>query len=449
MTSIHASQALLSTGWTDNVRLSLDGGRITRLETGIAPQAGDEHHAILLPAMPNVHSHAFQRGMAGLAEVRGPGSDSFWSWREVMYRFALTMTPEDVEAVAAQLYVEMLEAGFGRVGEFHYLHHQPDGRPYADIGELAARIASAASDTGIALTLLPVFYAHSGFGGGAPNEGQRRFINTRDQFAALAERCETLTNALPNGVTGLAPHSLRAVTPEELDWLATLRPDKPIHIHIAEQVKEVEDCLAWSGQRPVEWLLDHQAVDHRWCMIHATHMTPAETQAFAKTGAVAGLCPITEANLGDGMFEGVDFAQHGGAIAIGSDSNIEIGVGAELRAMEYAQRLKHRGRNMLVEPGKSNGAALFNRSLVGGTQALGVQGGLHEGAAADFVSLQADDVALAGRDGDAILDAWIFSGRPLVDCVWVDGTKQVEAGRHARREAIAQRFTRTVERLLS
>ncbi|GHD16698.1 formimidoylglutamate deiminase [Tianweitania populi] len=449
MTTIHASQALLSTGWTDDVRLSLEGGRITKLETGVDRQAGDERHAILLPAMPNVHSHAFQRGMAGLAEVRGPGADSFWSWREVMYRFALTMTPEDVEAVAAQLYVEMLESGFGRVGEFHYLHHQPDGQPNADIGELAARIASAASETGIALTLLPVFYAHSGFGGGAPNEGQRRFINTRDQFAALLERCETLTDALPNGVTGLAPHSLRAVTPDELDWLATLRPDKPIHIHIAEQVKEVEDCLDWSNQRPVEWLLDHHAVADRWCLIHATHMTPAETQAFAKTGAVAGLCPITEANLGDGIFEGVDFAEAGGAIAIGSDSNIEIGVGAELRAMEYAQRLKHRGRNMLVEPGKSNGAALFNRSLDGGAQALGVQGGLQEGAAADFVSLQADDVALAGRDGDAILDAWIFSGRPLVDCVWVNGTKQVEAGRHAKREAIAQRFTRTIERLLS
>ena len=237
MTTIHAKHVLLSTGWTDDVRLSFDGGRIAKVEVGIAPQSGDERHAILLPAMPNVHSHAFQRGMAGLAEVRGPGSDSFWSWREVMYRFALTMTPDDVEAVAAQLYVEMLEAGFGRVGEFHYLHHQPNGQVYADVGEIAARIASAASESGIALTLLPVFYAHSGFGGQAPNEGQRRFINDQDQFAALLERCQTLTDALPNGVTGLAPHSLRAVTPEELDWLAALRPNKPIHIHIAEQVK--------------------------------------------------------------------------------------------------------------------------------------------------------------------------------------------------------------------
>ena len=449
MTTMHARQALLPTGWTDDVRLSLENGRIARLETGVEPQTGDEHHAILLPAMPNVHSHAFQRGMAGLAEVRGPGSDSFWSWREVMYRFALTMTPDDVEAVAAQLYVEMLEAGFGRVGEFHYLHHQPDGQPYGDLGELATRIAAAAGETGIALTLLPVFYAHSGFGGGAPNEGQRRFINTRDQFAALLERCETLTDALPNGVTGLAPHSLRAVTPEELEWLATLRPTKPIHIHIAEQVKEVEDCQAWSGQRPVEWLLGHQPVDGRWCLIHATHMTAAETTAFAQTGAVAGLCPITEANLGDGTFDGVAFAQAGGAIAIGSDSNIEIGVGAELRAMEYAQRLKHRGRNMLVDPGKSNGAALFNRALSGGALALGVPFGLGEGATADFVSLQADDVALAGRAGNAILDALVFCGRPLVDCVWVNGVKQVEAGRHPKREAIAQRFSRTIQRLLA
>jgi len=450
MTTIHARQALLPSGWARNVRVTIAGGQIAALQTEVEPQDGCERHAILLPAMPNVHSHAFQRGMAGLAEVRGPGSDSFWSWREVMYRFALTMTPDDVEAVAAQLYVEMLEAGFGRVGEFHYLHHQPDGRPYDDIGELAGRIAAAAEQTGIALTLLPVFYAHSGFGGLAPNEGQRRFINDCDGFARVLERCEAATHALPAGVTGLAPHSLRAVTPEELDWLAGLRPEQPVHIHIAEQVKEVEDCVAWSGHRPVDWLLEHQAVDDRWCLIHATHMTQAETRAMAQTGAVAGLCPITEANLGDGIFEGVTFAESGGAIAIGSDSNVEIGVGAELRAMEYAQRLKHRGRNMLVEPNQSNGAALFNRALSGGSQALGVGAvGLAEGGAADFVSLNAGDVALAGRSGDAILDAWIFSGRPLVDCVWVNGAKRVESGRHANHEAIAQRFTRTIERLLS
>ena len=445
MAVIHARQALLVDGWTNNVRIGIEGGRIVVMEPDAAVAAGDERHDTVLAGMPNLHSHAFQRGMAGLAETRGPGSDSFWSWRNVMYRFALSMTPEDVEAVAAQLYVEMLEAGFTRVGEFHYLHHDRDGRPYADIAEMAVRIAAAASATGIALTLLPVFYAHAGFGGTAPGEGQRRFINDRDSFAALLERCRALTSALPQGITGVAPHSLRAVTPDELSAVVAIAGDAPIHIHIAEQVKEVEDGIAWSGRRPVEWLLDNQAVDGRWCFIHATHMTDTETRGMAQAGAVAGLCPVTEANLGDGTFPAPQFLADGGRFGVGSDSNVLIGLPDELRQLEYSQRLAHRARNVLAAPGGSTGRALFAGALAGGAAALGVEAGLATGQAADFVSLKARH----GLDlaGDALLDGWIFANGADVDCVWVNGRKQVAGGRHVAREAIGRRFSAAMRAL--
>ncbi|MGX5722041.1 formimidoylglutamate deiminase [Shinella zoogloeoides] len=444
MAVIHARQALLASGWANNVRISVEGGRITEIESRAAAP-GDERHDTLVAGMPNLHSHAFQRGMAGLAETRGPGSDSFWSWRNVMYRFALSMTPDDVEAVAAQLYVEMLEAGFTRVGEFHYLHHDKDGSHYGDIAEMAARIASAASETGIALTLLPVFYAHAGFGGTAPGEGQRRFINNRDSYSALLERCRALTGSLPDGVTGVAPHSLRAVTPDELSAVVTMAGDKPIHIHIAEQVKEVEDSIAWSGRRPVEWLLENQKVDGRWCFIHATHMTDAETLGMAKAGAIAGLCPVTEANLGDGTFPAPDFLAAGGRYGVGSDSNVLIGLPDELRQLEYSQRLYHRARNVLAEPGGSTGRALFDGALVGGAAALGAEAGLAAGRAADFVSIKArHGLELAG---DGLLDGWIFANGAEVDCVWVNGRKQVEGGRHVAREAVGRRFTATMRTL--
>ncbi|PWK75466.1 formimidoylglutamate deiminase [Aminobacter sp. AP02] len=438
--TIFAEQALLADGWQHNVRLTLVGGLIDTLETGTTFQPGDERHAIILPGMPNLHSHAFQRGMAGLAEIRGPSSDSFWSWREVMYRFALTMTPEQVEAVAAQLYVEMLEAGFSRVGEFHYLHHDRDGSPYANIAEMAERIATASVETGIGLTLLPVFYAHSGFGGAPANEGQRRFINDPNRFARLFEKCGEALKAINGAVLGLAPHSLRAATPDELSAVKAMTTG-PIHIHIAEQVKEVEDCLAWSGARPVEWLLRHADVGKRWCLIHATHMTETETIAMAKSGAVAGLCPITEANLGDGVFSAPLFVKHGGKFGVGSDSNVEIGVTDELRMLEYSQRLVHRARNVLATPGQSTGRALYDAALDGGAQALGAgQAGLAAGSAADFVSLNPNHPTLAGKSGDAMLDAWIFARGGKVDAVWVNGRKLVSDGAHFRRDAIAARF---------
>ena len=445
MTAVFADQALLPNGWQRDVRLTVKAGRIAMVETGVAAQSGDERHAVLLPGMPNLHSHAFQRGMAGLAEVRGPSSDSFWSWREVMYRFALAMTPEQVEAVAAQLYVEMLEAGFSRVGEFHYLHHDRDGKPYANIAELGERIAAAASATGIGLTLLPVFYAHSTFGGAAPNEGQRRFINSLDSFARLLDGCRTAATSLEGAIVGVAPHSLRAVTPDELAAVAVMTGDAPIHIHVAEQVKEVDDCLAWSGMRPVEWLLSHADVDTRWCLIHATHMTDAETRQMAKSGAIAGLCPITEANLGDGTFAAPAFIEHGGRFGIGSDSNVLIGLPDELRQLEYSQRLALRARNVLSVAGGSTGRALFEAALEGGGAALGIGlPALMAGALADFISLDATRPSLAGKSGDAILDAWIFANGTGVDCVWVRGRKLVEAGRHHRRDDIAAKFRATM-----
>ncbi|WP_237153052.1 formimidoylglutamate deiminase [Oryzibacter oryziterrae] len=449
MTTIHAKAALTPDGWRENLRIRVENGLISALETGEA-LAGDICHAVVVPGMPNLHSHAFQRGMAGLAETRGASRDSFWSWREVMYRFALTLSPEQVEAVAAELYIEMLEAGFTRVGEFHYLHHDLDGRAYADPAEMAARIAAAAGAAGIGLTLLPVFYAHSNFGGAAPASGQRRFLNDLDGFAALLDGARRHVAALPGGAVGLAPHSLRAVTAEELAALTDLAGSGPVHIHIAEQTGEVEACLTATGARPVEWLLDHAAVDPRWCLVHATHMTADETARLARSGAVAGLCPITEANLGDGIFSGAAFAGAGGAWGIGSDSNVELSVAGELRMFEYSQRLAARARNVMSLREGSTGRQLFDAALAGGARALGVEAGLAIGAPADFVTLRADHPAVVGRGGDALVDGWIFSaGNGLVDCVYARGRKCVEGGRHVARPAIEARFRQTLQAVLS
>lgn len=437
-TTLHAGKALTAQGWRKDVRVTIEGGRIAALEADAPSQAGDERHDALLPAMPNLHSHAFQRAMAGLTELRGPGEDSFWSWRSLMYRFALSMTPDQVEAIAAQLYMEMLEAGFGRVGEFHYLHHDQNGAPYANRAEMAERLAAAAAETGMAMTLLPVFYAHSGFGGLPPGEGQRRFINTPESFAKLMEGASAAVTTLPQGRIGIAPHSLRAATVEEICEILPLAAGGPVHIHMAEQVKEVEDCLAHCGARPVEHLLASAPVDKRWCLIHATHMSEAETRAMAASGAVAGLCPVTEANLGDGIFPASDFLAAGGAFGVGSDSNVLIGLGEELRQLEYSQRLHRRARNVLAAPNGSTGRALFDGALHGGNRALQGESGIAQGSSADFFSLD-----LSGHgwlEGDAILDHFIFAGNPKPDCVWVNGVKQVEGGRHRARARIAPRF---------
>jgi formimidoylglutamate deiminase len=448
MTELHARTALLPDGWHRDVRLVVEDGAFSALKIHCPPQVGDERVDILLPGMPNLHSHAFQRGMAGLTEKRGPDADSFWSWRSLMYRFALEMTPDEVQIVAAQVYMEMLEAGFTRVGEFHYLHHDTTGAAYGNIAEMAERIAAAAEMTQIRMTLLPVFYAHSGFGGKKPHEGQRRFISDVDLYSKLYEASKTAVKSLAGSVVGVAPHSLRAVTPKQLQSVVALAKNQPIHIHIAEQTAEVADCVAWSGARPVAWLLDHADVNDQWCLIHATHMTPKEVQSMAKTKAVAGLCPITEANLGDGIFAGKSFSSKGGHFGIGSDSNILIGIVDELRQLEYSQRLKHRARNVMALFEESTGRALFERAFTGGVIALqGQEKGLAIGSPADCISLDIGDAPYLR--GDAILDGWIFAQTAKVDCVWTGGVKRVSKGRHVARDAITRKFAETMKAMLA
>jgi formiminoglutamate deiminase len=433
------------------VRFSIETGRIGAIESGVAPTGEDERHAIAVPGVPNVHSHAFQRAMAGLTENAGPGADSFWAWRSLMYQFVERLTPEDLEAISAFAFAEMLEAGFTRVGEFHYLHHDRGGAPYDNPAELAARLASAARASGIGLTLLPVFYAHSNFGGVPPGAGQRRFITDLDAFVRLLEATEVAVRGLDAARVGVAPHSLRAVTAQELTALVALAPSRPLHLHIAEQMKEVNDCIAWCGRRPVDWLLDHQPVDARWCLVHATHVNHEETHRLAASAAVAGLCPITEANLGDGIFPAAEYLDAGGACAVGSDSNVLVSAAAELRTLEYGQRLLHRRRNVLARDAeRSTGRRLFESVVAGGMQALGCDWrGLAVGADADIVSLDVTRDVLESRRGDALLDSWIFAARqPMVDCVWRYGRKVVADGRHIERDALSTRYRNALKRLL-
>lgn len=443
---IHASRALLPGGWARNLRLTIAGDRVAGLAPDTAAHTGDIAVDILLPGLPNLHSHTFQRGFAGLTEQRGPGRDSFWTWREMMYRFALALSPEEVETLAALAFVEMLEAGYTRVGEFHYLHHDPDGRPYADIGEMSGRIVAAAGATGIALTHLPVFYAHGGFGPLPAGPGQRRFLNDLDTYARLVERCGALLSR-PQDRLGIAPHSLRAVAPDELAALAAAFPARPVHIHVAEQTREVEDCLAQTGARPVEWLLANAPVGPDWCLIHATHLTPAETKGIADSRAVVGLCPVTEANLGDGVFPAEAFLGAGGAIGIGTDSNVEITAAGELRLLEYSQRLATRARNVAASGG-STGARLFAATLAGGGQALSVpEPAIAIGATADLVALT--DPLELGMADDRLLDRWIFGRDLSVADVWAAGRHLVSGGRHVNREEIARHAARTIRRILT
>ncbi|MBF7014685.1 formimidoylglutamate deiminase [Novosphingobium resinovorum] len=449
--SLFFEHCLLPEGWARNVRVTLEQGRIAAVDAGAEPSPGDERHPCALPGMPNLHSHAFQRGMAGLAEQRGPANDSFWTWREIMYRFVQRMTPDDVRAIAAMAYVEMLEGGFTRVGEFHYLHHDREGRAFVDVAQMSAAVLAAAGDTGIGMTLLPVLYSYAGFGAQPPAPAQARFVNDLDRYARLLEGAEAHARALPDAVVGVAPHSLRAVSPDQLRDLEPLAKARPVHIHIAEQVKEVDDCLAWSGRRPVEWLLNNAEVDARWCLVHATHMTESETVAAARSGAVAGLCPITEANLGDGLFPVEAFLQAGGRYGIGSDSNVLIDAAEELRLLEYGQRLTRRARNVMArESGRSTGADLYAGALTGGAAALGVEGGIAVGLPADIVSLNLDHPAMVHRAGDAITDSFVFAaGRSAIDCVWRHGDKLVSEGRHHVRDRVVRDYAKVLETLIA
>ncbi len=452
MAQLHIPHALLETGWRRDVLITVEGRNITAVAADTAPPPGAERLAgIAVPGMANVHSHAFQRAMAGLVERRGPEDDSFWTWREVMYRFLARMTPDDVEAVAAWLHVEMLEAGFTASGEFHYLHNDPAGARYADPAEMGARIAAAAQASGIGLALLPCFYAHGGCGGHPAKPGQVRFLSDLDGYWRLLEASARHVAAVPGAVLGIAPHSLRAADAGELRALVEGWPAGPIHIHAAEQTAEVDECVAWSGARPVQWLTDHMPLDERWCLIHCTHMTPEESAALARSGAVAGLCPITEANLGDGIFEAPRFLEAGGRFGIGSDSNVRIALGEELRTLEYGQRLRERKRNRLGPAGASTGRYLFDAARRGGAQALGLNSGaIAPGCTADIVILDGDHPVLAGRTGDAVLDSWVFAaGDGAVREVFAGGSRVVTGGRHVRRDDLLDRFRATMRRLLA
>ncbi len=438
--------ARLETGWAENVLVEVDAeGIIASLQANAADQTGMLRlPGPVLPGMANLHSHAFQRAMAGMAETAGPEKDSFWTWREAMYRFALAVRPEDLEAISAQLYAELLCRGYTAVGEFHYLHHRPDGGRYDDRAELSWRILAGAEIAGIALTHLPVLYAHSGFGGRAALPRQSRFLHDLDGFAAMLDKLGPAFAKRPDRRLGMAPHSLRAVTPEMLKAMPDLLPEgAPIHIHIAEQTAEVEECIAWSGQRPVQWLLDAMPVNAAWCLVHATHMDADEIRRLAASAAVAGLCPTTEANLGDGLFSAPEYLAAGGAFGIGSDSHVSSDPAEELRLLEYGQRLTTRQRNVLAGgPGGSTGQRLFDAARKGGAQALGQKMGLlAPGYRADFVVLDHDAPSLFGKRGDALLDGWIFGGgdNPVRE-VYVRGRRMVSEGRHIRADEIARNY---------
>lgn len=450
-------QALLPDGWHENVLVSVDAaGLIARAVPGATDPGATLLDGPVLPGMPNLHSHAFQRAMAGLAERSGPGQDSFWTWRETMYRFAARLTPEDVEAIAGQLYAEMLEVGFTTVAEFHYLHHQPDGSAYADPAELSRRILAAADTAGIGLTHLPVLYRYGGFGAKPPQERQRRFLHDAEAYARLLQTLAPLLQHRSDRRLGIAPHSLRAVTPELLRTgiaaLDAIDSAAPIHIHIAEQTAEVDDCLAWSGKRPVQWLLDQGIVSKRWCLVHATHLDRDETLRLAASRAVVGLCPTTEANLGDGIFPAAEYMAAGGRIGIGSDSHISVSVAEDLRLLEYGQRLVHRSRTLLAGGAdRSTGRRLYESALAGGAQALGQPvGAIAPGHRADFILLDRNAPCMAGRSGDMALDAWIFSNqaRGAIREVYVAGNRVVENGRHIRSDELAARHGKALRRLL-
>lgn len=452
-----AAEALLAQGWARNVCFEVDAaGMLSSVTADSTAEGAERLRGPVIPGMPNLHSHAFQRAMAGLTEKGGPEGDSFWSWREQMYRFLERLTPDDIEVIATQLYVEMLEAGYTGVAEFHYLHHDAAGVPYRNRAEMGERIAAAAAATGIALTLLPVFYAHSNFGGAAPTPGQRRFIHGAEDFCALVDALAATVRPQPLQRIGIAPHSLRAVTPEELrtviQHLNGIDATAPIHMHAAEQQKEVDDSINYCGLRPVEWLLKHAELTPRWCLIHATHLLPHETKGLAASGAVAGLCPSTEGDLGDGFFDAGRYLAAGGRFGIGGDSHVGVDPFKELRWFEYGQRLRLQRRNVLVsEQGASLGGRLYRAAVQGGAQALAQPvGALAVGRRADWVVLNADDAALVEQQGDSLLDAAIFGpARQPVRDVMVGGIWQVRDGRHVLRDHSLARYRSVLRRLLA
>ncbi|WP_313918222.1 formimidoylglutamate deiminase [Tahibacter sp.] len=444
MTSYRSDHAWLPHGWEPDVSFRIDNGCFTAVEPN-TDATGQRLGGWVLPGMPNLHSHAFQRAMAGLAERQTNPEDSFWTWRETMYAFAGRVGPDELRAIAAQLYVEMLEAGYTQVCEFHYLHHQPDGKPYADAAAMSLALIEAARETGIGLTLLPTLYQTGGFDGRELGERQRRFGHATEAYLTLLQTLRGLEDATLR--VGVALHSLRAVPQASLQRVldSGLVDDAPIHIHIAEQIGEVQDCLALRNARPVEWLLDNAPVDARWTLVHATHLTAEEARALAASGAVAGLCPTTEANLGDGLFPLKAFLDAGGVFGIGSDSHISVSPVEELRWLEYGQRLQSRHRNIAVsESSSSVGETLWGDALFGGARAAGAALGVieaGEGMRADLIVLDDSAPQMASRGRDHLLDTFVFSGnRNLVRDVMVNGQWCVRDGRHRDAARIAERY---------
>jgi formimidoylglutamate deiminase len=482
MTAYFADHAWLPHGWSPDVRITVDAGThrpgAFLAVAEYAQRVGAEYLGrYVLPGVPNLHSHAFQRAMAGLAERRAaafvpehenqgagvPGrslqsEDSFWTWRETMYAFASRIGPDDLRAIAAQLYVEMVKVGYTQVCEFHYLHHQPDGKPYADPAAMSLALIEAAREAGIGLTLLPTLYMTGGFDGRALSERQRRFRNDVDGYLRLVEQLRKMEDSTLR--VGVALHSLRAVPEDAMGSVleSGMVDAAPIHIHVAEQIGEVQDCLARRNVRPVEWLLDCAPVDMRWCLVHATHMTADETRRLAESGAVVGLCPTTEANLGDGVFPLKAYLDVGGTFGVGSDSHISVSPVEELRWLEYGQRLATRHRNIAVsESSNSVGETLLGDALFGGAQAAGVAVGTIEGgdpllpgggARADLLVLDHEAPTLAGRDTKSLIDTFLFAGSAnLVRHVMVNGAWVVRDFLHRDEERIAVRYRETARRL--
>ena len=448
--SLFAHHAYLPQGWTSNVRLHWDAhGDLSQIELHVQAQAQEKQAHFVLPGMTNLHSHAFQRAMAGMTEMAGETKDSFWTWRELMYRYALHIKPEQIQAIAAQLYAECLRHGYTSVCEFHYLHRDPAGHFYARPAEMAERVIAAAQQAGMGISMLPVLYSYADFGEQALRHDQRRFSTNVSDILRLVEALESSRSGQVE--IGAAPHSLRAASIAQIAELQSALPaGRPIHIHIAEQQKEVDACLAYSGKRPLELLLDSGLVNERWCLVHATHLNSAEVQGMAASGAVAGICTTTEGNLGDGFFELPDYLAAGGRFGVGSDSHVSQSPVEELRWLEYGQRLRLQGRNIARDVGQRKvGDFLWQAALQGGAQASGRKlGRLDIGYRADMLILDEQHPNLAGIDSSNLLNTWIFAGNDnLVRDVYTGGRQVVENGRHIQQAEIQSAYINCMQDL--
>ncbi len=450
--SLFARHALLASGWTENVRLSWNAdGDLTQVQTEATAQAYETQQQFVVPGMINLHSHAFQRAMAGMSEIAGEGPDSFWTWRDLMYRYALHITPQQMQAIAAQLYSECLRHGYTAVCEFHYLHRAQDGTFYPNMAETAEQVIAAAKATGMGISMLPVLYSHADFNDQPLRTDQRRFSTNVEQILQLIQQLESSRNSQVE--IGVAPHSLRAANIAQIRELVSAMPaQRPIHIHIAEQQREVDACIAATGKRPVELLLETQQVDQRWCLVHATHLTKAELAGMASSGAIAGICTSTEGNLGDGFFDLPDYISANGNFGIGSDSHASQSPIEELRWLEYGQRLRLQGRNIAQIPGQRRvGDFLWQACLKGGSLASGRRvGELAVGKRADFLLLDDQHPNLQGLPVTDVLNSWIFSGNDnLVRDVYVGGKQVVQNGKHNQQERIQREYVACMRELRS